>query len=88
VKLLEKDQAVASLAEYIDELGRDTIVVTSEGKPVAVLAGVKNGDIESVSLSTNPKFMSIIERARRRYKDEGGTSSEDVRRMFAKDLTS
>ena len=56
--------------------------MTSEGKPVAVLAGVRNRDIELVSLSTNPAFMSIIERARRRYKDEGGVSSEDVRRMF------
>jgi antitoxin (DNA-binding transcriptional repressor) of toxin-antitoxin stability system len=88
VKLLEKDQAIASLAEYVDEVGQDAIVVTSEGKPVAVLTGLGNGDIESVSLSTNSKFMSIIERARRRHKDEGGVSSEDVRRMFAEDLAS
>ena len=88
MKLLEKDQAIASLAEYVDEVGQDAIVVTSEGKPIAVLTGLGNGDIESVSLSTNSKFMSIIERARRRYKDEGGGSSEDVRRMFAGDLAS
>ena len=88
MKLLEKDQAIASLAEYVDEVGQDAIVVTSEGKPIAVLTGLGNGDIESVSLSTNSKFMFIIERARRRYKDEGGVSSEDVRRMFAEDLAS
>jgi hypothetical protein len=82
VRLLEKEKAVASLADYVSELGPDAIVVTSEGKPIAVLAGVGNGDLESVSLSTSPTFMSIIERARRRYKDEGGVSSEDVRRMF------
>jgi antitoxin (DNA-binding transcriptional repressor) of toxin-antitoxin stability system len=88
VKLLEKNQANASLAEYVDEVGQDAIVVTSEGKPVAVLTGLGNGDIESVALSTNPKFMSIIERARRRYQDEGGVSSEDARKMFAQDIAS
>jgi antitoxin (DNA-binding transcriptional repressor) of toxin-antitoxin stability system len=85
VRLLEKAQARASLAEYVDEVGQDAIVVTSEGRPVAVLSGLGNGDLESVSLSTNPKFMSIIERARRRLKDEGGVSSEDVREIFAED---
>jgi hypothetical protein len=83
VKILEKSQAISSLADYVDEMGQDAIVVTSEGRPVAVLAGLGNGDFESISLGTNPAFMSIIERARRRYKDEGGVSSEDVRKMFA-----
>jgi len=44
--------------------------------------------VESISLSTNPQFVSIIERARRRYKDEGGMSSEEVRKMFDEDSAS
>jgi hypothetical protein len=43
---------------------------------------------EPIPLSTDPAFVSIVERARRRYKDEGGVSSEDVRRIFAEDLGS
>jgi hypothetical protein len=57
--------------------------MTSEGKPVTGLTGPGSEDIESVSLSTNPKFITIIERERRRYKDEGGVSSEDARKTFA-----
>lgn len=37
-------------------------------------------DAESLSLSTNPKFLSIIERSRARHKAEGGIPIEDVRR--------
>ncbi len=55
------------------------------GKPVAALASVDGADAETISLGTNPRFISIIRRARRRYRQEGGVSSEDVRRMFQGD---
>ena len=39
-------------------------------------------DAEAISLSTNPRFLAIIERSRLRQKREGGISSEEMRRRL------
>ena len=39
-------------------------------------------DTESISLGTNPEFMAIIERSRRRHAAEGGIPIEEVRRRL------
>jgi hypothetical protein len=44
----------------------------------------KGADIETVSLSNNPKFIALIERSRARQKSEGGVSSEAMRRRLEK----
>jgi hypothetical protein len=43
---------------------------------------IPNADIETVSLSNNPKFIALIERSRARQKSEGGISSEEMRRRL------
>jgi predicted phage gp36 major capsid-like protein len=45
---------------------------------VAALVSISNADIETVSLSNNPKFLNLIERSRARQKSEGGISSEEM----------
>jgi hypothetical protein len=42
----------------------------------------ESADMESLSLSLNPDFMEIIERSRQRQDEEGGISSEEMRRRF------
>jgi pyridoxine 5'-phosphate synthase PdxJ len=46
-------------------------------------------DMETVSLSNNPKFIALIERSRARQKKEGGLSIQEMRRRLEKpkDLT-
>ncbi len=39
-------------------------------------------DSETMKLSTNPKFIAIIEDSRARMKAEGGISSEEMRRRL------
>ena len=41
---------------------------------------IQNMDLETVSLSTNPQFVELIERSRARDRAEGGISSEEMRR--------
>ena len=41
-----------------------------------------SADFETVSLSTNPKFLAMIERSRARQKLEGGISSGEMRRRL------
>ena len=44
---------------------------------------LKYTDLETISLSTNKKFMSMIEKSRKRLKKEGGVSPEKMRRRLA-----
>lgn len=71
-----------SLVEYTDRVKKEPLVVTLEGKPVAVLVGIKNADMETVSLSNNPRFLALIERSRARRKSKGGISTEAMRRRL------
>ncbi len=79
---LNKSEAKGSLADYIDQINDDPIVVVVDEKPIAVLLPLGNIDLETVSLSMNPKFLEIIERSRLRDEVEGRLSSEEVRQMF------
>jgi prevent-host-death family protein len=83
MKVLEKNEARASLAEYVEQIEQEPIIIEIAGKPVAVLMSLADVDWETISLSTNPEFLSIIQRSRLRDKSEGRVSNEDVKRMFA-----
>ncbi len=82
MKVLEKNQAQASLSEYVDQIDYEPIIVQIHGKPVAVLMSLEDADWETISLSLNPQFLSIIQRSRLRDKTEGRVSSKVVRQMF------
>ena len=41
-----------------------------------------NADSESVTLSTHPKFLAILERSLARLKTEGGIPAEEMRRRL------
>lgn len=83
MKTIELDKATKTLGESAREAGTEPLVVTEGGKPVAVLLALENTDIETVSLSTNPRFIELIERSRSRLAEEGGLSSEEVRRRLS-----
>ena len=60
-------------------------MVTKRGKPVvAVMPLTKYDDWESVSLSTNPKFIAIIERSRASARTQGTLSLEEVCRKHGR----
>jgi antitoxin (DNA-binding transcriptional repressor) of toxin-antitoxin stability system len=82
LKTIEMDQATTSLAECARGVTAEPLVVMQEGKPVAVLLPLENADLETVSLSSNPQFLALIERSRVRLAHEGGLSSEEVRRQL------
>jgi antitoxin (DNA-binding transcriptional repressor) of toxin-antitoxin stability system len=72
------------LSDYAKKVKKELVVVTKEGKPVAALVSISNADIETVSLSSNPKFIALIERSRAKQKAQGGISSEEMRRRLEK----
>jgi antitoxin (DNA-binding transcriptional repressor) of toxin-antitoxin stability system len=82
MRTVEVDQATASLAEYARNLEDEPVILTRNGNPIAALTSLENVDWETISLSTNPKFIALIERIRAQQTAEGGYSSEEVRTMF------
>jgi antitoxin (DNA-binding transcriptional repressor) of toxin-antitoxin stability system len=82
MKVVEKADATATLAEYVAEIANGAVIVTSEGRPVAALVLIENADLETVSLSTNREFLELIERSRARVRDGGGISSKEMRGRF------
>jgi prevent-host-death family protein len=82
MKIIELVQATAPLAEYTQEVSKEPIIITVGGKPVAALVPIENADLETVTLSTHPQFLALIERSRARQKAEGGISSAKMRRRL------
>lgn len=82
MKTLELAEATASLADYAQAIQEEPVIVTVNGKPVAALLPIGNADLETVTLSTSPQFLALIERSRARHRAEGGISSEEMRRRL------
>jgi prevent-host-death family protein len=82
MKTVEMAHATRPLADYARDVENEPVIVTDHGRPVAALMPVENADAETVSLSTNPKFLALIERSRRRQDAEGGISSDEMRRRL------
>ena len=79
MKKVELAKASAPLSEYAVESGKDPIVIVHRGKPLAAVIPLRNVDAETVALSTNPKFLGIIDKSRARLKKQGGISAKEMR---------
>ena len=82
MKTIEATKSKTTLEEYLQNLTDEPLLITVKGKPVAALISVENIDLETAKLSSHPDFIKIIERARSRYKSEGGISSKEMRLKF------
>lgn len=82
MKTLEVAKAKAPLSKYVRDVSKEPMILTVDGKPVAALVSIENADLETVTLSTHPQFLAIIERSRTRQKLEGGISSKEMRRRL------
>ena len=84
MRTVEQCHAGASLDDYVAKNRGRTLVVTRRGKPVAALLPIEDADWESVSLSTNPRFIRMIQRSRARQATKGGVSLEEARKRLLK----
>ncbi len=82
MKTIDIAKATGQLREYAKNARNEVVVVTRRGKPLAAVVGVDEFDYESLSLSTNPKFIEIIARSRGRMEREGGIPAAEVRRRL------
>lgn len=81
---------IAPLAEvkdrfsaYIEESRESPVVVTRNGRPVAMLISIEEeDDLDSLLLVHNPRFLQILDEARQRVRVTGGVSLEEFRRRL------
>ncbi len=79
MKILEIAEALAPLADYTSDLATEPVIITRNGQAIAALITLENVDLETISLSTNPKFIELIERSRQTRRSQGGISSTEMR---------
>jgi hypothetical protein len=83
VKTVEMADATASLSHYARGARKQALVVTDKGKPVLALMPLPSGtDLENIAVTTHPSFQAIMQRSERRYRSEGGLSTDQVRRRL------
>lgn len=63
--------------------GKD-VLITNHGRPVAVLHGLSEDDLEDYVLSHHPALRKSIEDAWRHYRKHGGLSVEEVMKRLEK----
>jgi antitoxin (DNA-binding transcriptional repressor) of toxin-antitoxin stability system len=82
MKTVEIGDATQTLGDAARGVSDEPVVLTQEGRPMAVLLPIENADLETVSLSSNPRFIAMIERSRARQREQGDLSPEQVRRRL------
>jgi hypothetical protein len=82
MKTLEKNQAKRPLREYASNLRGELLVVTDRGRPIALIVDADGADLETLAVSTNPVFLAIMDRSKRRLREKGGYSTEEVCRKL------
>jgi len=82
---------IAPLAEvkdhfsaYIDESRESPVVVTRNGRPVAMIISIADeDDLDSLLLAHNPRFVQLLEAARQRVRVTGGVPLAEMRQRTA-----
>jgi prevent-host-death family protein len=73
VKFASQDEVAADFAEYLKATKEGPIIVTSKGKPVAVLLRSESDeDVERLLMGHSTKLQSILEAARKRFRKGSG----------------
>jgi PHD/YefM family antitoxin component YafN of YafNO toxin-antitoxin module len=82
MKTIEITTASQTLAECARDIDQEFVVLTSNNKPVAAIVSLKDVDPESLSLSTNPQFMRIVEQARQEIAAGRTLSLDQMKQEF------
>ncbi len=74
---------LANLNDFIDEHRAEPLLLTRDGRTVAILYAVKDpDDMERLVLSHSPKFQALIENGRQQAREGKGIPLAEARRML------
>ena len=72
-----QNEVAAHFSEYVKAAKKGPVVVTSKGKPVAVLLSSQTQeDVERLLMGYSPRLQSILEAARKRFREGRGIPHE------------
>src|SRR3954454_17974810 len=78
MKIASVADVKARLSAYLKESQEGPVIVTRNGKPVAVLLAVTDDDeLERLVLAHSPKFQAILDKSRRQVERTGGIPHDD-----------
>lgn len=64
-------------SEILRKAEKEDVVITSQGRPRAIISAVTEEDFEDYLLEHSPAFLKALEQAREEYRHAGGTRLED-----------
>lgn len=69
----------ARFSAYIKQLQSAPVIVTKNGRPVAMMIAISDeDDIERIMLAVSPRFQALVDKTETRIQETGGISHEDV----------
>jgi prevent-host-death family protein len=78
MKIVSVADVKARLSAYLKESQEGPVIVTRNGKPVAVLLAVTDEDeLERLVLAYSPKFRAILDKSRRQIDETGGIPHDE-----------
>jgi len=78
MKIASVADVKAHLSSYLKQSAQGPVVVTRNGRPVAVLLGVADEDeLERLVLAYSPRLRGILDAARQRVRQGAGIPHED-----------
>jgi len=73
MKIASVADVKARLSAYLKETQQGPVIVTRNGKAVAVLLAVADDDeLERLVLAYSPKFQALLDKSRRQIEETGG----------------
>jgi antitoxin (DNA-binding transcriptional repressor) of toxin-antitoxin stability system len=82
LKAVDVRDAVDSLGDYVSQLEGQPLVVMDGDMPLAAIVPVHGLDLEDLSIGSDPDFRDFMEESRRRARDQGTLTTDEVRREF------
>src|SRR5919108_3403185 len=84
MKIASVADVKARLSAYLKESEQGPVIVTRNGKAVAVLLAVTDEDeLERLVLAHSPKFQALLDKSRRQIEEMGGIPHEQFWREVA-----
>jgi prevent-host-death family protein len=84
MKIASVADVKARLSAYLKESESGPVVVTRNGRAVAVLLSISDEDeLERLILAHSPKFRAMLDRSRHQIEETGGISHEQFWREIA-----
>ena len=82
MKIASVADVKARLSAYLKESEQGPVIVTRNGKAVAVLLAVTDDEeLERLVLAYSPKFQALLEKSRRQIEETGGIPHDEFWRQ-------